>query len=292
MAHYTICLQGVCQLLQQGLNATVIVVGHSSDALASSRNVLCSVTDILSKPAQAQESPRTAVACCLEYSSGTCDLFGCAGSAGVFAAAATSSPSKQQRASGHPTLAQVQSAGQIRKSLKLGCNSICSSSAELGRWLVGDVLTSHHCEPCKTDVLQAVVSQLWYSPNTNSSSCLTIFDLSSCYRAAECVSSRPKQQPEGASNNKSSSTSKHSPGAQRPQGSPKQPAARGERTVCSKPGSAALWSQLSAYIHRAANHIRSKAGMHGRVQHCLSIITPNGRCPTPVQLWHFHPGAA
>jgi hypothetical protein len=270
----------VCQLLQQGLNAAVIIVGHSSSALASSRHVLCSVRDILSKPAQAQEEHKTAVACCLEYSSGTCDLFSCGGSAGVFVAAANSSPSKQQIAVGHSTLVQVQSAAQIRKGFKLGSNSICSSSAERGRWLVGDVLTSHHCEPCETDVLEAVVSQLWYSPNTNSSSCLTVFDLSSCCRAAECASSQLTRQPESATDNKSSSTSKHSPGAQRQQGSPKQPG--GKQAVYNRPGSAALWLQLSAYIHRAADHIRSKAGMRSRLHYCRPIVTPAFAIPTVV----------
>jgi hypothetical protein len=166
---------------------------------------------------------------------------------------------------------QVQSAAQIRKALKLGSSSVCSSSAERGHWLVGDVLSSHHREPCETDVLEAVVSQLWYSPSTNSSSCLTVVDLSSCYRAAECASSRPPRQLDSTTNSNSGSPSKHSRGAQRHQGSPKQAPAGRQEAAHSRPGSVALWLQLSAYIHTAANHIRSKAGRPSRVQHFLPV---------------------
>lgn len=50
----TCTLQDVCHLLKQGLNASVILVGpHSSSTLASSRHILCSVADHLSKLPQA-----------------------------------------------------------------------------------------------------------------------------------------------------------------------------------------------------------------------------------------------
>ncbi|KAF6253524.1 hypothetical protein COO60DRAFT_408644 [Scenedesmus sp. NREL 46B-D3] len=228
------CLQDVCKLLQQGFNAAVIIVGHSTNTLASSRHILCSVTEQLNKPAQADAGRCIAVACSLAFSSGTIDLFDGRNSAELSARAALStSPSKRQHiAAGPSTAVRVQSAAQVRKALKLGSNSANTGSASSSCWLIGGVDTSHHCGPCETDHLEAVVSQLWCSTNTtatsssgavpqHSSSCLSIVDLSSCYRAAERASSWPGEQRATSNSTNcsgSSSPSRRSPGAQRHQG--------------------------------------------------------------------------
>lgn len=278
----TCTLQDVCHLLKQGLNASVILVGpHSSSTLASSRHILCSVADHLSKLPQAANY-NIEVGCCLEFSSQAIDLFGCSDGAEVSTTAASStSLSKQQHgtlvAAGPATQLQVLGAAQIRKALKLGSNST-GSSAAASSWLVGDVQTSHHRKPREADHLEAVVSRLWYSSSPSSSrnsssnavaqhsSCLTVIDLTRCYRAAECAGSWPGQLEASCSSSDCSPT-RRSPGlrhqAQSPNraGSGGQQAAGSKSQLGSRPGSASLWLQLAAYIHKAASHIHSKAGV-------------------------------